>query len=259
MMRVLRALWRASVAEELQYRANFVASLLGTVFWTGTAILTVAVFFGQTDDLGGWTVWEVVALLGIYTALGGLVEAVIRPGLGSLVSDVRSGGLDLVLARPVEAQIYVSFRRIDIWRFADVVLGLGLTTFALVRLGRAPGIVEAGAFLLALIAAAAVVYAIWVVLMSTAFWFVAVENLAVVFDALYEAARYPVAAYPGALRLLFVYLIPIAWTTTIPAGTLTGRFPPVVALGAIVIACIALFLSRLFWLTALRHYTSAGG
>jgi ABC-2 type transport system permease protein len=259
MMRVLRALWRASVAEELQYRANFVASLLGTLFWTGTAILTVAVFFRQTDDLGGWTVWEVVALLGIYTALGGLIEAVIRPGLGSLVSDVRSGRLDLVLARPVEAQVYVSFRRIDIWRFADVPLGLGLTTFALVQLGRMPAILDITAFLLALVAAAAVVYAIWVTLMSTAFWFVAVENLAVVFDALYEAARFPVAAYPGALRLLFVYLIPIAWTTTIPAGAITGRFPPIVGVGAIIVAALALLLSRLFWLTAVRHYTSAGG
>jgi len=36
-----------------------------------------------------------------------------------------------------------------------------------------------------------VVYAIWVVLMSLAFWFVSVENIAVLFDAVYEGARYP--------------------------------------------------------------------
>ena len=30
---VLRALWSTNLAEELQYRGNFVASVLGTIFW----------------------------------------------------------------------------------------------------------------------------------------------------------------------------------------------------------------------------------
>jgi ABC-2 type transport system permease protein len=259
MMRVLRALWRVSLAEELQYRANFVTSLLGTLFWMTTALLTIAVFFGQTDELGGWRVWEVVALLGVYNALGGLVEAIIRPGIGSLVSDVKSGKLDLVLARPVEAQAFVSFRRIDIWRLADVVAGLGLTSFALVKLDRLPDLTRSLSFLVTLGSAAVVLYAIWVALMSTAFWLVAVENLAVLFDAIYQAARYPVSAYPGALRFLFVYLIPVAWTTTIPAGTLTGRFTPATALGAVLVAGLAFGLTRRLWRAALRRYTSAGG
>src|SRR5439155_1487429 len=138
--RVLAALWRLNLAEELQYRANFVASVLGTVFWIVTALLTLAVFFSHTTRLGGWDYWEVV------------------------------------------------------------------------------------------------VYALWVVLMSLAFWFVSVENLSVLFDAVYEGARYPVSAYPDALRFLFVYLIPIAWTTTIPASALTGRLGPEIGVVAALVA-----------------------
>ena len=40
--------------------------------------------------------------------------------------------------------------------------------------------------------------------MSLDFWFVSVENLSVLFDAVYEGTRYPVSAYPGALRFVFV-------------------------------------------------------
>jgi len=259
MIRVIRALWRSSVAEELQYRANFVLSVLGTLFFTGTALLTVAVFFQQTDALGGWQLWEVVTLLGIYTALGGFVEAVIRPGIGRLVSDVKSGDLDLVLARPVDAQVYVSLRKIDIWRFSDIGLGLALAGFALLQQERMPGPLQLAAFAVTLGSAALLLYALWVALMSTAFWFVAVENLSVLFDAVYEGARYPMSAYPGALRFLFVYLIPVAWTTTIPAGALTGRFTPAVALAALGVALTALLLTRLLWRVAVRRYTSAGG
>src|SRR5439155_20810233 len=217
-LRVLAALWRLNLAEELQYRANFVASVLGTLFWIGTALLTLALFFRHTTRLGGWDYWEVVVLLGVFNALTGVIEAVLRPGIGRLAGEVRSGGLDLVLAKPVDAQGFVSFRPLDVWRLTDVVLGLALAVYALFRMGHTPSLAQLAPFALTLAAAAVVVYAIWVVLMSLAFWFVSVENIAVLFDAVYEGARYPVSAYPGALRFVFVYLIPLAWTTTIPAS-----------------------------------------
>ena len=106
-LRVVAALWRVNVAEELQYRANFVASLLGTSFSIGTALLTLGLFFRHTTRLGGWDFWEVVVLLGVFNALTGVIEAVLRPGIGQLASEVKSGTLDLVLARPVDAQLLV--------------------------------------------------------------------------------------------------------------------------------------------------------
>jgi ABC-2 type transport system permease protein len=75
----------------------------------------------------------------------------------------------------------------------------------------------------------------------------------------FEAARYPVSAYPGALRFLFVYLIPIAWTTTIPASALTGRLNPALAIWALAVGVAALGASRQLWRVALKRYTSAGG
>lgn len=257
--RVLRALLRLNAVEELQYRANFVASVLGTLFWIATALLTLGLFFRHATRLGGWDYWEVVVLLGIFNALTGVIEAVLRPGIGDLAGEVRSGKLDLVLTRPVDAQLFVSFRTLDIWRFSDVVFGLGLAGYALVRLGRMPSLVDLVAFAVTFGAAVALVYAMWVALMCLAFWFVAVENISVLFDAFYEAARYPVSAYPGALRFVFVYLLPIAWVTTVPAGVLTGRFGPTMAAVAGLLALVALLLTRALWRAALRRYTSAGG
>jgi ABC-2 type transport system permease protein len=258
-VRILAALLRINVAEELQYRANFVASLLGTLFWIVTALLTLAVFFRHTTRLGDWDYWEVVVLLGVFNTLTGVIEAVLRPGIGRLAGEVKNGGLDLVLAKPVDAQAFVSFRRLDVWRFTDVVLGLTLAGYALYRLGRVPSVAQLAAFVLALAAAVVVVYALWVALMSLAFWFVSVENLSVLFDAVYEGARYPVSAYPGALRFIFVYLIPIAWTTTIPASALTGRLEPGYALVAAAVAAVAFALTRLLWRTALKRYSGASG
>lgn len=256
---VLRAFWAVNLAEELQYRANLLASVVGTGFWLGTAVLTAALFFRQTPALGGWGFWQVVALLGVFNAVAGVVEAVLRPNVGRIVEHVRRGTMDLILSKPVDAQFQVTFRRIVIWRGVDIVLGLGLTAAALVIGGRWPGIVEVVAFVVALAAAVAIAYAIWLGLMSLAFWFVAVENLSILFDALYESARFPVTAYPGAIRFVLTYLVPMAWITTVPAGALTGRVGPGFALVSALVAAAALALTRLLWRVALRRYTSAGG
>src|SRR2546428_11561520 len=149
-LRILAALWRLNLAEELQYRANFVASGLGPVFGIGPALLTLALFFRHTTRLGGWDYWEVVVLLGVFNALTGVIEAVLRPGIGRLAGEVRSGGLDLVLAKPVDAQAFVSFRRLDVWHPTDVVLGLGLAGDAPSPLGPVPGLLQASPFRVAL-------------------------------------------------------------------------------------------------------------
>ena len=256
-MRVLGALWKLNAAEELQYRANFVASFASTCFYLLTAMLTLSLFFRHATSLGGWAFWEVVVLLGVFNALSGLVEAILRPGIGDLAAQVRSGNLDLVLSRPVDAQVFVTFRHIDIWRLADILLGLGVSAYALLHLGRFPTTLQITAFFVTFGAAALVVYAIWVTLMSLAFWFVSVENIATLFDAVFEGARYPVSAYPAALRFLFFYLLPVAWTTTIPASALTGRLSLGTAVVATGVGLAALVFSRLLWRAAIRRYTGA--
>lgn len=256
-MKVIGALWKLNAAEELQYRANFVASFASTCFYLLTALLTLSLFFRHATTLGGWDFWEVVVLLGVFNALSGLVEAILRPGIGDLAAQVRSGNLDLVLSRPVDAQVFVTFRHIDIWRLADILLGLGVSAYALVHMGHFPTTWQITAFFLTFAAAALVVYAIWVTLMSLAFWFVSVENIATLFDAVFEGARYPVSAYPTALRFLFFYLLPVAWTTTIPASALTGRLNLPTALAAAGVGLGALVFSRLLWRAAIRRYTGA--
>jgi ABC-2 type transport system permease protein len=256
---VVAALCRLSALEELQYPANFVASMFGTLFWLSMAVLTVALFYEHTSHLGGWSFWETVVLLGVFNALVGVIEGVLRPGIGDLPDLIRHGGFDLVLVRPVDAQLYLTFRQLDLWRVADIILGIALSGYALHRLGRPVSAGQAAAFALTFASAVAVLYAVWLSLMCLAFRFVAIDNLPTVFDAVFEAARYPATAYPSALRILFVYIVPIAWTTTVPASALVGRLAWTGVLESLVIGAALLVLSRVIWRVSLRRYTSAGG
>ena len=47
-----------------------------------------------------------------------------------------------------------------------------------------------------------------------------------VFDGLFQMARYPVGMYPGWLRLVLTWIVPVGVITTVPAQALTGALSP---------------------------------
>ena len=242
---------------ELAYRVNFLVQLVESVLELGTAIAGLAVIFSYTQTLGGWTPDEVLALVGVFFMVGGAIRMVIQPSMQKLVESVRDGSLDFTLAKPEDAQLLSSVQSVDIWKLTDVGLGIAVLGVALARMGALVSVGEAIAFLAALLAGAVTVYSFWVILAATAFWFVRVENILMVFQSMYEAGRWPVSIYPGWLRFGLTFIVPIAFAVTVPAEALTGRLSWW-SLGLAGLVAIVLFAgARLLWKAGLRRYAGA--
>ena len=118
-----------------------------------------------------------------------------------------------------------------------------------------PGDLLAAALLL--LSSALILYALWFVVAASAIWFVKTWNATEVLRTALSAGRYPISAYPPALRLLFTVVLPVAFLTTVPAEALLGRLLLPWALASLAVAALALAISRAFWRFALRFYTSA--
>ncbi len=116
---------------------------------------------------------------------------------------------------------------------------------------------EAAAFAAALVAGAIIVYSFWLILATTAFWLVRVENILVIFQSVYEAGRWPVSIYPGWLRFALTFLVPVAFAITVPAQALAGRLTLAVLGGAWAFAVVLFAAARLFWRIGVRHYSGA--
>jgi ABC-2 type transport system permease protein len=259
-MRYLRLLWsffRIGAMGELAYRANFFFQLLESLLELGTALAGLAVIFSYTGSLGGWKPDEVLALVGVYFLVGGTIRLVIQPSMQQLIESVRDGSLDFTLAKPADAQLLASMQRVDPWQLTDVGLGLGVIAVALARLGTAIGAWEALGFAAALIAGGLIVYSFWVILASTAFWLVRVENILVIFQSMYEAGRWPVSLYPRWLRFALTFIVPVAFAVTVPAQALAGRLGWRGLALAAGIAAGLFIAARLFWRAGLRRYAGA--
>jgi len=223
----------------------------------GTAIAGLAVIFSYTTTLGGWTPDQVLALVGVFFLVGGAIRLMIQPSLEQLIESVRDGTLDFTLVKPEDAQLLSSIQRVEIWKLTDVGLGIAVLTVALVRLGAGLGAVHAFGFAAALIAGGVIVYSFWVILATSAFWLVRVENILMVFQSMYEAGRWPVSIYPGWLRFALTFIVPVAFAVTVPAQALAGRLTWQLLAGAWVFAAALFTAARLFWLAGLRRYEGA--
>jgi len=100
-------------------------------------------------------------------------------------------------------------------------------------------------------------YAVWFAIMTCSFWLVQVNNLDVLFFAVFEAARYPVGYFRGAMRALLTFVVPVAFATTFPTDALLGRVDPRLVPLGLGLAALSLVATHRFWNLAVRSYSSA--
>jgi ABC-2 type transport system permease protein len=259
-MTYLRLLWihlRLGVMNELQYRTNLIIQLVQSTVGLATALLGLGIVFSKTDSLAGWRPAELLAIVGVYTLVSGLTQLVVRPSLARFMEDVRLGTLDFMMTKPVDAQVLVSMRQIEIWKLVDVVVGLVVLAVAIAQLGASVGLSEAVAFLVALLAGVTIIYSFLLILATCAFWFVRLDNILNIFQSMYEAGRWPIGIYPPWLRTVLTFLVPIGFAVTVPSEGLVGRLTAPNLLGAIALAIALPVVARVFWRIGVRHYSGA--
>ncbi len=260
MLRYVR-LWRRFVVlafvREAEYRLSFLIRVGEGLAQLALALLTFALLYRFTDQVSGWTLYEVLLLTGIYRIVDGLVSLQLAPNLLAVTGYIRTGEMDLHLLRPVSSQFLVSLRLLNLPEGVNALIGLGLALVAGNRAGvhwSLLGGVEAAVLMLC---GLAVLYALWFFTVTWAFWLVQVDTLDTLFYSLFETARYPVSFFQGGVRAVLTFIIPIAFATTFPAQALLGRFDHRLLPVGVALAAAALVGSHLFWEYAVGHYASA--
>ena len=255
--RLLRVQARVAVIGAMQYRADFLVRGSIALLWTGVTLVPILVVYGSRKTVAGWSFPEALVVVGWFTLLKGILEGAISPSLTAVVEHVRKGTLDFVLLKPADAQFLVSTASFEPWRALDLVSALAVFAYAFRQLHRWP---SAGAVMLALLllgVAVLVLYAIWILVVSAAFWVVKVDNLSYLFGSLFDVARWPINVFQGTLRFVFTFVFPVAIMTTYPSLALLGKLTLAGAALAVVGALVFAAVARQVWMRALGHYTSA--
>ena len=255
--RLMRVQVRTSVIGAMQYRADFVVRGLITVLWLAVALVPILIVFGARQSIAGWSFAEALVVVGWFTLLKGVLEGAVSPSLTAVVEHVRHGTLDFVLLKPADAQFLVSTAKLEPWRLLDVAGAAVIFTYAFVLLGRWPSPGQIALSLVFLCLAIVILYSIWILVVSAAFWVVKVDNLSYLFGSLFDAGRWPIDIFKGALRFTFTFVFPLAVMTTFPASALLGRLGARTAVLALAGGLAFAAVARRVWKSALGMYTSA--
>jgi len=245
-LRPLRLFWiyfRIGALNELQYRANLAVQVFQSLIALGTGLAVLGLVYSQTTTLGGWTHAELLAVMGVHILMSGPIGVLIQPNMERLMEDIRQGTLDFVLTKPEDAQTLISIREVRIWSTVDAIVGLSVLVFAVAQLQAGLGLVQALAFVAALLLGGLTIYCFW--------------QIVELFTGLYQSGRWPVSIYPGWLRVSLTYLVPIAFAVTVPAEALTSRLTPETLALAFGFAAAIFAFTRWWWRFGLRHYGGA--
>ena len=261
-MRYLRLVWRfVTIAFQnvMAYRLNFWISLLHALLNLGTGVLGVAVLFSQVETIKGWTLPSALALLGVYLTLGALRGLFIGPSLESLAGmdgEIWTGQFDYTLLRPVDVQFLASVRTWHPLALIDLAVGLGVLGTGMAQLQASLTPQRLAAFTIAIVAAVIILYAILLAFSALVLWSPGFL-FTWLFNALFQMARYPVGLYPGWLRLVLTWVVPVGVMTTVPAQALTGSLSVRTLTGSVALALALLAGASALFRLGLRRYASA--
>src|SRR5580692_15596 len=153
MRRYLQIYWmmmRNSLIREMSFKANFILWMFVELLWFLGQILFLEVLFSYVQNIGGWSKWEVVLLIGTHQVIGQVFQAFFYVNVANLPELVRTGKLDFMLLLPVDSQFAVSTRQFGMDNVVNALVGVGIVIFALAKLHVVPGVTQVLLYLVAI-------------------------------------------------------------------------------------------------------------
>jgi ABC-2 type transport system permease protein len=248
---------RVGIQNELQYRVNFFIQLGQSLISLVTGLIGLWLVFSHTTELNGWTQPELLMVMGIFILMGGVITSLIQPNMTRLLEEIQMGTLDLVLTKPADAQGLVSIREFRFWSLTDVLVGIIVLSYGVYHYPGNVGISQSLAFILTLVLGSIIIYCFWLIITTTAFWIVRVDEIVNLFQGVYAAGRWPVGIYPRWLQVGLTFIIPVAFAVTIPADALTSRLTPLILVGTFALTICFFIVARYFFRKGLKNYSGA--
>lgn len=267
---------RNSLIRDMTFRSNFVLDCISSLSWLLMNLGFYLVVFSHVKSIGvdtGWRSDEFYVFLATTWLINSIVQAFLMPNAQEFSELIRTGGLDFALLKPIDTQFLISFRKVEWSSLSNLVLGLIILVYAMVRLSwRTDPAWSVGPMVLLLyvvfiLCGVVLLYSLMICLAATSIWLGRNQSLYDFWFYITNFSRYPMEIYQSGwgipLWYAFTFVIPVLVVVNVPARLLAQPLSPrqpwewgLVAF-SLFATIVSLFASRWVFQKALRSYSSA--
>lgn len=239
-----------NIMREMLNKVTFLTNILFMMLNNASFIIQWVILFRLKEDIGGYTMREVMILWGLAASGFGL-SRILFARVFSLPDLIINGKLDSYLVQPKNVLLSVMTSATNVSAIGDLLYGLVIYCI----FGRSPG--GFFLFLFFTVLSAIILTAFALLLGSLSFWFVRADLFSGnMINSLITFSTYPDGIFKGMVKFLLYLIIPVGMTIYLPVQVLVsfdaGKL--LVVLGyAVVLSIAAVFV----FYRGLRRYSSS--
>lgn len=259
--RLWYSLAKFSLLGEMAFRGNFLIKVFVELLWLFLLLLFNFTVFQQTTTIADWNVNEYLFFVGVYFALGGLLEALFLDNCNQFADLIRSGDLDFFLLKPIDEQFLISCKHVDWSCIPNVLLGFAVMGYALWASDWPFDAIQVGVFAVLFMSGIGLAYGFLVLLMSASVWLMRNQSLYEMWWLFSTLMRYPREIFQGRWAeptgFFFFFIVPIMMVTNVPARMMVKTLEPWIACYAVAASLVVMVTSRVVFRFAMQRYRSA--
>lgn len=257
-MRVLRELFYLRFHGLAVFRLDFFAPFFvdGSLFMI--QLLAFGVVYANVDTIGNWGRGEMILYIGTFSLLNAVSMTVYFFGVNAIPNKVRSGELDLYLAKPVSPLFRLTFENISPGSVPLILMSVCIIVFGVSRLETELTFTRLTAYLFWIVLMEVLYYEMEVIIRAVSLYIVSMARMEQIEEAGIDLCmKLPGIAFYGVYKVIFYLLLPYGIMATLPVQRMTREMTLQMAIYGIGVVALFSAVTCAVWKRGLRHYNSA--
>jgi len=221
--RLTARIFQCCLMNDMEYKLNFILRGFVELSFLIVSLVFFEVIYSSVDQIAGWTKYEMFLLMTITNLLDAAITLFFHNSLWSLPKLINDGTLDFVLLKPVNKRFYLSCRSFVVAQLPNVILNIVLIFYFASKLPYSIDIGQILMFIVILLNGVFIMYNIFLGFMLVSFWVVKIDVNGSMFYQLFNIGNKPADLFPGMLKKLFTYVVPIFIAFSYPVLFIKGE------------------------------------
>jgi len=263
--RVVRKVTALNTRARMEYRADFIISVLFGIIWQTSTLMFASVLLTRfKNGLGDFPSSGVLLIIGLRLLSHGLYVLVFS-NLAWLPRLVDEGRMDGYFLRPVPVFTQLLISQFNVNAIGDILVGASTLGFAVAFVDVHWTVLNSLYLAAAVLGGFLIEAALQLMLSCLLLRSPGSRVLGSWVDELMSTfGNYPLSIVPTFVQGLFTFLLPLAFVAYFPSEVVLGIAPKhgvmsIVVHWSPVVGFLLFLVARRVWSYSLRHYTTAGG